>query len=146
MNARHSVDSSLIYSRIVTRSKDRCPDLSLSYREEEAWKSRFAGANWTRWWDRSGDRERVGKSARGPKSPATVIEIVITITILSAREKAVGCFFEGARPTHAFYVPSFVRSFANKRPKIGIVYGIDYWIRIYKRIYIGKNIKYKKYD
>lgn len=28
VNARHSIDSRLIYSRIVTRWKDRCPDLS----------------------------------------------------------------------------------------------------------------------
>ena len=52
-----------------------------------------------------------------------VIEIVITITILSAREKAVGCFFEpepgpSSRPRFPY---SPVRLFANKRPKIGIV-------------------------
>lgn len=69
-------------------------------------------ANWTRRWDRSGG---VGKSTGGPKTPATVIEIVITIAILSAREKAVGRFFErAARGSRPRFPCSFVCSFVRK--------------------------------
>lgn len=66
-------------------------------------------ANWTRRWDRSG--AEVGKSTGRPKTPATVIEIAITIAILSAREKAVGRFFErAARGSRPRFPCSFVCS------------------------------------